>query len=189
MLFGGLYIALLLAEFHGFRFDYIGHKIFEKIRLPLAAGRWASSEKDSNGEIEIVISGGTDAVLDKVYNTRLGKIKVVGVLADNTYIPPGNFPNLETEDKLSIFDFYKPFDCNINTVAPFALVDQNLFTGEPADYNSTWFISYEDGLSDEDIAYNTIVNVPMSSNPRGRIFYFTNSSITHSCFLSGLSLS
>ena len=107
--------------------------------------------------IEIVISGGTDAVLDKVYNTRLDKIKVVGVLADNTYIPPGNFPNLETEDKLSIFDFYKPFDCNINTVAPFALVDQNLFTGEPADYNSTWFISYEDGLSDEDIAAAVII--------------------------------
>ena len=135
---------------------YIDHSIFEKLRMPLASGRWASSEKNENGEIEIVISGGTNAVLDKVYDTPLGKMKVVGILTDNTYVPPSEFPE-SINDKLSIFNYYKPFDCNVSTRPPFALVDMNLFsnTAEYTRFSSTWFISYENGLSEEDIAYNT----------------------------------
>ncbi len=133
---------------------YIDHSIFEKLRMPLSAGRWASSEKNENGEIEIVISGGTNAVLDKVYDTNIGKIKIVGILTDNTYVPPAEMPE-NINDKLSIFNYYKPFDCNISTRAPFALIDQNL-CGDKNNlvFNSAWFISYEDGLSEEDIAYN-----------------------------------
>ena len=133
---------------------YIDHKIFEKLRMPLSAGRWASSETNENGEIEIVISGGTNAVLDKVYDTDIGKIKIVGILTDNTYVPPAEMPE-SINDKLSIFNYYKPFDCNISTRAPFALIDQNL-CGDKNNpiFNSAWFISYEDGLSEEDIAYN-----------------------------------
>ena len=133
---------------------YIDHSIFEKLRMPLASGRWASSEKNENGEIEIVISGGTNAVLDKVYDTPLGKMKVVGILTDNTYVPPSEFPE-SINDKLSIFNYYKPFDCNVSTRPPFALADMNLFSDTANQFSSAWFISYEDGLSDEDIAYNT----------------------------------
>ena len=133
---------------------YIDHSIFEKLRMPLAAGRWASSEKNENGEIEIIISGGTNAVLDKVYDTPLGKMKVVGILTDNTYVPPSEFPE-SINDKLSIFNYYKPFDCNVSTRPPFTLVDMNLFSNTATQFNSAWFISYEDGLSEEDIAYNT----------------------------------
>ena len=150
----------LISKLEGYDTDvvnafYIDHSIFEKLRMPLAAGRWASSEKNENGEIEIVISGGTNAVLDKVYDTPLGKIKVVGILTDNTYVPPAEFPE-SINDKLSIFNYYKPFDCNISTRPPFALVDLNLF-GDTAytQFNSAWFILYEDGLSEDDIAYNT----------------------------------
>ncbi len=131
---------------------YIDHSIFEKLRMPLSAGRWASSETNENGEIEIVISGGTNAVLDKVYDTNIGKIKIVGILTDNTYVPPAEMPE-SINDKLSIFNYYKPFDCNISTRAPFALIDQNLCDDDLI-FNSAWFISYEDGLSEEDIAYN-----------------------------------
>jgi len=149
----------LISKLEGYDTDvvnafYIDHSIFEKLRMPLAAGRWASSEKNENGEIEIVISGGTNAVLDKVYDTPLGKIKVVGILTDNTYVPPAEFPE-SINDKLSIFNYYKPFDCNVSTRPPFALVDMNLFSDTATQFNSAWFISYEDGLSEEDIAYNT----------------------------------
>ena len=60
----------LISKLEGYDTDvvnalYIDHSIFKKLRMPLTAGRWASSEKNENGEIEIVISGGTNAVLDK----------------------------------------------------------------------------------------------------------------------------
>ena len=149
-----------LSTMEGYNADsvnifYIDHNIFKKLRMPLATGKWASSEKNENGEIEMVISGGTNAVLDKVYDTPLGKIKVVGILTDNTYVPPSEFPE-NINDKLSIFNYYKPFDCRVSTRAPFALIDQNLLNNTIGfRFNSAWFISYEDGLSDEDIAYNT----------------------------------
>ena len=139
----------------GVNLFYVDHNVFEKLRMPLAAGRWASSKKNENGEVEIVISGGTDAALDRVYSMPFGKVKVVGILTDNTYVPPGEYPQ-NVEDKLSIFDYYKPFDCHISTRAPFALADQNLFEGmDGVSWDSAWFISYEDGLSEEDMAYNT----------------------------------
>ena len=48
--------------------------ILEKWKLPLSCGRYPLSERNTNGEIEILISGGTDAHLNDVYDTPLGKL-------------------------------------------------------------------------------------------------------------------
>ena len=48
----------------------LDHDVFERLRMPLSSGRWASSEKNSDGETEAVISCGTNAQLNKVYDTK-----------------------------------------------------------------------------------------------------------------------
>ena len=146
--------------------DYylVDDEIFGKLRLPLAQGRWASSEKTSNGEIEIVVSGGTDAKLGNVYDTPAGKLKVVGILTDNTYIPPGKGYEEEHEGGLppverNIFGYYLPFDTEVSMIPSFCIADKKLFENAPDKYNwiegSDWFISYGEGLTDKQIKSNT----------------------------------
>ena len=123
----------------------IEHEKFSKLQLPLAYGKWASSDITKDNEVEIVISGGSNAELNKTYNTAIGKLKVVGILTNNTYVPPG----ISYEDKkeeLSIFDYYQTYDCNISLRAPFAIVDRNLYDKivgiDDPNYGSNIFISY-----------------------------------------------
>lgn len=123
----------------------IEHEKFTELQLPLTYGRWASSNITKGNEVEIVISGGTNAELNKVYDTAIGKLKVVGILTNNTYVPPG----MSYEDKkeqLSIFDYYQTYDCNISLRAPFALIDRNLYDKivgiDDPNYGSNIFISY-----------------------------------------------
>ena len=70
--------------------------IFSKIKLPLAEGRWANSEKNGNGEIEAVIFRGKDkddertklgSVINGTVNDKPCKIKIVGVIGEEQYIP------------------------------------------------------------------------------------------------------
>ena len=146
--------------------DYylVDDEIFSKLRLPLAQGRWASSEKTSNGEIEIVVSGGTDAKLGNVYDTPAGKLKVVGILTDNTYIPPGQGYEEEHEGGLppverNIFGYYLPFDTEVSMIPSFCIADKKLFENAPDKYNwiegGDWFVSYGSGLTDKQIKSNT----------------------------------
>lgn len=144
-------------------FYLVDDEIFGKLRLSLAQGRWASSEKTSNGEIEIVVSGGTDVKPGDVYDTPAGKLKVVGILTDNTYIPPYENCNLDEDEMLSdeknIFEFYVPFDTQVSLESAFCIADKKLFENNPDKYNwfegSYLFISYGSGLTDEQIKNNT----------------------------------
>ena len=133
----------------------IDHDIFEKFRIPLSEGRWASSEKNDAGETEAVISYGTNADLNKVYDTKYGKIKIVGILTQSTYIPPGQFTVDDQTEMRSIFDYYQSFDSTISLHAPFILMDQSNY---PADMyfepDSIWFISYGENISENEINAN-----------------------------------
>ena len=133
----------------------IDHDVFEKLRMPLSAGRWASSEKTTDGAVEVVISGGTDAELNRVYDTPEGKIKVVGILTDSTYIPPGNFRNIMEKRNMNIFDYYEVFDRNVSQRAPFAIADGNILgRSDNALMESILFITYGHSVSEEDCKAN-----------------------------------
>lgn len=141
----------------GVNFQFINHDIFSKMRLPLKAGRWASSQLTPGDEIEIVITGGTNAQLNKVYETPCGRLKVVGILTDTTYLPPGKINSLKNDAQLSLFDLYSTFDTalTINGL-PTALADQSLFQNKDNFLTDpVWFIRFDDSISDRDMENNT----------------------------------
>lgn len=134
--------------------------ILSEMSFPLSCGRWPSVERNSDGEIEIVVSGGTDAQLGSVYDTPAGKMRVVGILTDSTYKPIGSDvdrtgmePGI---DRDSIFNYCLPFDINTNLGGPFAVASKSAFGEEKDGYNiiphSLWFVSYGDLSDDEAIA-------------------------------------
>lgn len=129
-------------------------EVLNKLRLPLSAGRWCSSEVNSQGQIEVVASGGTDAELNKVYHTDMGDIVVVGILTDNTYRPVARSSYAFADGQKSIFGFYETFDCNVSTGGAFLLGSKNLFTNvNPDNWNKSCdtnlLISYGSDVSDE----------------------------------------
>lgn len=138
-------------------------EVLSKMCLPLSCGRFPSETKNDSGEIEIIISGGTDAQLDSVYDTPAGKMRVVGILTDNTYKPVGSEidrkgiePGIDQD---SIFNYVLPFDSQTNLGGPFAIAAKGVFPEGKDGYNimanSVWFVSYGDDISEEDFAANT----------------------------------
>lgn len=143
-------------------------EILEKWKLPLASGRYPMSERNSDGEIEILVSGGTDAHLNDVYNTPAGKIRVAGILTDNTYKPVANSTHDDGIqhgiDFESIFNYCIPIDVGTDLGGSFAIAAKELFStgddGYGADgYNimpdSVWFVTYPDNISEEDFRSTT----------------------------------
>lgn len=130
--------------------------ILSKMTLPLSCGRYPSETKNENGEIEILVSGGTDAELNSVYDTPVGKIRVVGILTDNTYKPIGSDVDregIETGiDRDSIFNYCIPFDSQTNLGSPFAIATKDVFPDHQDRYNivpnSIWFVTYQDNISE-----------------------------------------
>ena len=137
--------------------------ILSKLHYPLSCGRYPKAERNENGEIEIIVSGGTDAGLDSVYDTPAVKMRVVGILTDSTYKPVGSDidrTGMESGvDPDSIFNFVLPFDSQTNLGGPFAIAAKGVFPENGDGYNimanSIWFVSYGDNISDEDFAANT----------------------------------
>lgn len=138
-------------------------EILSKTHYPLSCGRYPSAERNESGEIEIIVSGGTDAGLNSVYDTPAGKMRVVGILTDNTYMPvrsdidrTGMEPGV---DRDSIFNFVLPFDSQTNLGGPFAIAAKGVFPEGKDGYNimanSVWFVSYGDNISEKDFAANT----------------------------------
>ncbi|MGN1457210.1 MAG: hypothetical protein ACI4XP_04550 [Acutalibacteraceae bacterium] len=129
--------------------------VLSKLRLPLSAGRWCSSELNSQGQIEVIASGGTDAELNKVYHTDMGDVIVVGILTDNTYCPKTYKTNAFTEDsQKGIFGYFDTFDCNVSTQGAFLLADKKLLSNANSDEwykicGTNMLISYGSGVSDE----------------------------------------
>ncbi|MDD6489713.1 MAG: hypothetical protein PUG48_07860 [Clostridia bacterium] len=136
--------------------DYIllDSDVLSKLRLPLLAGRWCSSELNSQGQIEVVASGGIDTELNKVYHTDMGDVVVVGILTDNTYQPVGYTSYAFADNKKSIFGLFRPFDSNVSTVGAFLLGSKSLFANaNPDNWNiicdENLLISYGSDVSDE----------------------------------------
>ena len=137
--------------------------VLSKMCLPLSCGRYPKETKNDNGEIEIVVSGGTDANLNNVYDTPAGKMRVVGILTDSTYKPVNSEIDRNNMDpgidRDSIFNFVLPFDSQTNLGGPFAIAAKDIFPENSDGYNimanSVWFVSYGDNISEKDFAANT----------------------------------
>ena len=137
--------------------------ILDKMQLPLSCGHWPCGERNAAGEAEIVISGGTDAHLNDVYDTPAGKIRVVGILTDNTYRPIGS--NIDRSDMTaevdrdSIFNYILPFDSQINLGGPFVIASKDAFSQNQEGYeiipDTIWFVTYGNDISEEDFKANT----------------------------------
>lgn len=131
-------------------------EILSELKFPLSCGRYPSEDRNGNGEIEIIISGGTDAELNSVYDTPAGKMRVVGILTDNTYKPVGNTVDrdgMEQDgDHDSIFNYCLPFDSQTNLGCPFAIAAKGVFPEDNNGYNiipnSIWFVTYKDNISE-----------------------------------------
>lgn len=127
-----------------------------ELKFPLSCGRYPSEDRNGNGEIEIIISGGTDAELNSVYDTPAGKMRVVGILTDNTYKPVGNTVDRDGMeqggDRDSIFNYCLPFDSQTNLGGPFAIAAKGVFPEDNNGYNiipnSIWFVTYKDNISE-----------------------------------------
>ena len=93
----------------------IDSRIFSKLKLPVVEGRWANSEKTKNGEIEAVIFRGKDkdderarlgSVIEGKINDKPCKLKIVGVIAEEQYVP-SLAANLHINNiKGSVMNFY-----------------------------------------------------------------------------------
>ena len=131
-------------------------EILSELKFPLSCGRYPSEDRNGNGEIEIIISGGTDAELNSVYDTPAGKMCVVGILTDNTYKPVGNTVDRDGMeqggDRDSIFNYCLPFDSQTNLGGPFAIAAKGVFPEDNNGYNiipnSIWFVTYKDNISE-----------------------------------------
>lgn len=131
-------------------------EILSELKFPLSCGRYPSEDRNGNGEIEIIISGGTDAELNSVYDTPAGKMRVVGILTDNTYKPVGNTVDRDGMeqggDRDSIFNYCLPFDSQTNLGGPFAIAAKGVFPEDNNGYNiipnSIWFVTYKDNISE-----------------------------------------
>ncbi len=134
-------------------------RVLSELRLPLAHGRWFSLEKDKDGCIEAVISGGTDAVVGNVYETSAGKIKIVGILSDNSYLLPSinSIGDFSGKDNISVNDLYGAFDSNVNVMGTFMLINRELIPSESKGKGFSiytdplMFISYGKDLSSKEI--------------------------------------
>lgn len=131
-------------------------EILSELKFPLSCGRYPSEDRNGNGEIEIIVSGGTDAELNSVYDTPAGKMRVVGILTDNTYKPVGNTVDRDGMepgvDRDSIFNYCLPFDSQTNLGGPFAIAAKGVFPEDNDGYNiipnSIWFVTYKDNISE-----------------------------------------
>lgn len=83
----------------------VDDSVFSKTKLPLLCGRWASSEKNSQGQIEVVATQGEDGFeLGTVFNCQYGEMVVVGIIAVNTYFPDFDRFNSEEPDVRSFYE-------------------------------------------------------------------------------------
>lgn len=135
----------------------LDQEILSKMHLPLSCGRFPADTRNNDGEIEIVVSGGTDATLNSVYDTPAGKMRVVGILTDSTYQPFGTgYDHTDREsgvDYDSIFNYCLPFDSQTNLGGPFAIAAKGVFPEDTERYNivpsTIWLVTYIHDISEE----------------------------------------
>ena len=95
--------------------EAIDNDIFTKLNLPLEEGRWASSEKNTNGEIEAVAYRAGDSddtrltlgnVIDGTINEKPCKIKIVGIIGNGQYAPVLTNSIRGKSEANSVMNFY-----------------------------------------------------------------------------------
>ena len=95
--------------------EAIDNGIFSKLNLPLAEGRWASSEKNTSGEIEAVVYRAGDNndtrltlgnVIDGTINEKPCKIKIVGIIGNGQYAPVLTNSIRGRSEANSVMNFY-----------------------------------------------------------------------------------
>ncbi len=154
----GVTLRLTHGESDGIHLTYLDNEIFSKLKMPLKAGRWPSGGRSKEGAVEIVITGGTDAELNKIYDTRIGRFKVVGILTDNTYIPPSNSFPQDADHMASIFEYYSPYDTGVTVGLPSAFTSLDMYDPERSitGYipDSVLFISFGNNITDEQMHSN-----------------------------------
>ncbi len=138
---------------------YLADKeIIEKLRLPLAKGRWCSASKDAEGNYEAVVTADANTSVGSVYHTALGNIRVVGILTDSTYKLPGDGFKTPEDGSWSIFDLYGNYDKKVDISGSYMMICGDEIPEKGDGYytidSELMFISYGQGLSDEDIRYN-----------------------------------
>lgn len=141
----------------------LDQEILSKMHLPLSCGRFPADTRNNDGEIEIVVSGGTDATLNSVYDTPAGKMRVVGILTDSTYQPFGTgYDHTDREsgvDYDSIFNYCLPFDSQTNLGGPFAIAAKGVFPEDTERYNivpsTIWLVTYAHDISEEAVQQTT----------------------------------
>ena len=89
--------------------------IFSRLKLPVIEGRWANSSKNENGEIETVVFKGSDKdderlrlgnVIDGKINDKPCKLKIVGVIGEEQYIPSLALNTHISNTKSNVMNFY-----------------------------------------------------------------------------------
>ena len=132
----------------------IDDRVFSKTHLPLLSGRWASSERNSAGQIEVVATEGEDGFeLGTVFNSQYGEMIVVGIIGLNSYVPSiTNFSYTE-HDVRSFYDIVDSDDIEksdfyVSSAVDDALSDPHYLGRARA------FIYYNTEPSDEIRAYN-----------------------------------
>lgn len=93
----------------------VDKEIFDRMKLPLESGRWASTEKTSKGKIEAVVYKGSDIkdtrltlgnVIDGTINDKPCKIKITGIIGNGQYVPSlACNVHIESE-KSNVMNFY-----------------------------------------------------------------------------------
>lgn len=132
----------------------IDPEIFSKFRLPLLEGRWASCEKNSEGQIEVVVSQGDNTPeLNTVLDTQYGPVKVVGIIAVDSYYPDTNDFNNDYPDVRNFYsvvgeDGNKECEYYAASSADEALSDPHWYG------KSNAFIYYNSEPNKEDHSYN-----------------------------------
>lgn len=110
--------------------------IFSKLKLPIIEGRWANSSKNENGEIETVVFKGSDkddervrlgSVLNGKINDKPCKLKIVGVIGEEQYVPSLATNIQINNSKSNVMNFYDvPLTSNACTFFVSASADEIL---------------------------------------------------------------
>lgn len=140
--------------------SYIDDDVFFKMALPLKSGSWPKKARDDLGRPYVVITPDyCKNAGDIIDIPEVGEAVVAGVLTDITYLP--NVP----ADIDCVTDLYQPVDfteslSNIEngTVSMLTHQYQTALMASSCDKNGDYgfvcILTYNDDISDEDIAYN-----------------------------------